>query len=180
MNNTQSWRELFCLGFRRKTFQPGLHLQPCTNVSQWIFAVKSGSSVQIGSGIREHTFWFRCLRQTPELEYLNTTRLQTCRSSCGQVVGNNFLSVLMNAVHLERSCSAAHTQVCHSRRMKNTKYSFSNVFLYVLLINSSLLVTSCFALEKAKKNLLKTSPLISKWELEEMVNCAIASLSWRN
>lgn len=57
------------------------------------------------------------------------------------------------------------------------KYGFSNVFLYVLLINPSLLVISCFALEKAKKNPLKASPLISKWKLEKMVNCAIASLS---
>lgn len=60
------------------------------------------------------------------------------------------------------------------------KYVFSNVFLYVLLINPGLLVISCFALVKAKKNLLKASPLIFKWELEKMVNYAIASLGWRN
>lgn len=57
------------------------------------------------------------------------------------------------------------------------KYDFSNIFLYVLLINPSLLVTFRFASEEAKKNLLKASPLISKWELEKMVNCTIASLS---
>lgn len=51
------------------------------------------------------------------------------------------------------------------------KYSFSNIFLYFWLINPSLLVISCFALEKAKKNLLKASPLTSKWELEKMINC---------
>jgi len=56
------------------------------------------------------------------------------------------------------------------------KYGFSNVFLYVLLINPSLLVISCFALEKSQKNLLKASPLIPKWELEKMINCALASL----
>lgn len=179
MNSTLSWRELLCLGFRRKTFQPRLHLQPCTNISQWIFAVKPRSCVQIRSSVMEHTFWFRCSRQVLEFEYLNTTGLQTCRSSCGQGV-DIFLSVLVNAVCLDRSCSAAHSQVCHSRRMKNMKYGFSNVFLCVLLINPSLLLISCFALEKAKKNLLKASPLISKWELEKMVNCAIASLSWRN
>lgn len=60
------------------------------------------------------------------------------------------------------------------------KYGFSNISLYVLLINPNLLVISCFALEKAQKNLLKASPLISKWELEKAVNCAIASLSWKN
>lgn len=96
-----------CLGFRRKTFQPGLHLQPCTFGSWWIFAVKPRSCVQIGCGIMEYTFWFRCLRWIPEFEYLNVIRLQSCSFSCRQAADNNFIFVLVNAVDSGKSCSAA-------------------------------------------------------------------------
>lgn len=62
----------------------------------------------------------------------------------------------------------------------NVKYRFFERFPVGLLINPSSIALSCVAFERAEKNLLKASPLISKRELEKTVNSAIAPLSWRN
>lgn len=157
MDKVLSWRRLLCPGFRRQTFQPRLHLQPCTNFCECILAIKPGSCAQVGSGIMECPLWFRYLRYISDFEYQNTSRLQVCKSSsCGQTVGNSFflfwwMLFIRKGLVLFLILESTIQEIW---RIWNTAFL---VFSFmVLLINPSLLVISCFALERAKKESIKS------------------------